>query len=330
MEMTDDGTWQVVELDDVTQVGAARRTAARLAEGAMLDEMRSGQLGIVVVELATNLVKHAQRGRLLLRIEGEGASAVVDVLAVDHGPGMDLERCFHDGFSTGGTSGTGLGAVRRAASLFDAYSDARGSVLFARLGDMPAPRRGSVAIPLKGELESGDRWRFLRTGTGWSALVVDGLGHGPGAAAAAAAVGAVQAEQPCAPARCLQVAHERARATRGAAASMVCFDRGTRSLLQAGVGNVAVSLVGVEEGRGLPSQNGTLGGICPAVREQRVDVPDRTLVVLHSDGLSARWSVHAYPGLRTRHPQVVAGTLFRDAHRARDDATVLVIETEGT
>jgi hypothetical protein len=111
---------------------------------------------------------------------------------------------------------------------------------------------------------------------------------------------------------------------------MVCFDRGTRSLLQAGVGNVAVSLVGVEEGRGLPSQNGTLGGICPAVREQRVDVPDRTLVVLHSDGLSARWSVHAYPGLRTRHPQVVAGTLFRDAHRARDDATVLVIETEGT
>ncbi|HZX79984.1 MAG TPA: ATP-binding protein, partial [Lysobacter sp.] len=171
MEMTDAGTWHGVELDDATQVGAARRIAARLAEGAALPEVCAARLGLVVVELATNLIKHAQRGRLLLRVEGEGEAAVADVLAIDHGPGMDLERCFHDGFSTGGTSGTGLGAVRRAASLFDAYSDARGSVLFARLGDMPRPRRGSVAVALKGELESGDRWQFLRTDTGWSALL---------------------------------------------------------------------------------------------------------------------------------------------------------------
>ncbi|HZX80007.1 MAG TPA: ATP-binding protein, partial [Lysobacter sp.] len=129
------------------------------------------------------------------------------------------------------------------------------------------------------------------------------------------------------PARCLQQAHEDARATRGAAAAMVCYDGAARSLVHAGVGNVAVSLVGLEAGRGLASQNGTLGGICPAVREQRVEVADRTLVVMHSDGLSARWSVQAYPGLRSRHPQVVAGTLFRDAHRTRDDATVLVVET---
>lgn len=323
----DTGLWQVAEIDDATQVGAARRMAARLAEYAGLDDTRAGQLGLVVVELATNLFKHARQGRLFLRAEGEGEAAVIDVVAVDQGPGMDLERCFRDGFSTGGTSGTGLGAVRRAATLFDAYSDARGSVLFARLGTMPGPRRGSIALAIRGELESGDRWQFLPTSRGWSAAVVDGLGHGSEAARASDIVAREHAALPESPARCLALAHERSRAGRGAAASIVAFDADAASLVHAGVGNVAVSVVGLEDGRGLASQNGTLGGACPSVREQRVDAPRRSLVVMHSDGLSSRWSIRTHPGLRSRHPQVIAAALFRDAWRVRDDATVLVVET---
>jgi hypothetical protein len=39
------------------------------------------------------------------------------VIAIDDGPGIaDIERSLGDGFSTGGTPGTGLGAVRRLAS----------------------------------------------------------------------------------------------------------------------------------------------------------------------------------------------------------------------
>lgn len=323
----DTGLWQVAEIDDATQVGAARRMAARLAEYAGLDDTRAGQLGLVVVELATNLFKHARQGRLFLRAEGEGDSAVIDVVAVDQGPGMDLERCFRDGFSTGGTSGTGLGAVRRVATLFDAYSDARGSVLFARLGTMPGPRRGSVALAIRGELESGDRWQFLPTPRGWSAAVVDGLGHGAEAARASDIVAREHAALPESPAHCLALAHERSRAGRGAAASIVAYDAAAASLVHAGVGNVAVSVVGLEDGRGLASQNGTLGAACPAVREQRIDAPRRSLVVMHSDGLSSRWSIRTHPGLRSRHPQVIAAALFRDAWRVRDDATVLVVET---
>lgn len=327
MTGSDAGLWQVAEMDDATQVGAARRLAARLAESAELPATVAGQLGLVVVELATNLVKHAQRGRLLLRIEGGGDAAVIDIVAIDHGPGMDLERCFHDGFSTGGTSGTGLGAVRRAATLFDAYSDARGSVLFARLGTMAGPRRGSIAVTLKGEAVSGDRWQFLSTPQGWSAAVIDGLGHGPDAARAAEVVAAAHRADPDQPARCLARAHEHSRATRGSACSVLACDAARGVLTHAGIGNVAVSLVDAEQGRGLANQNGTLGGICPTVREQPVTPPPRTLVVMHTDGLTSRWSVHAYPGLRMRHPQVVAGILFRDAQRPRDDATVLVVET---
>lgn len=322
----DDVLWLEAEVGDPTQVGAARRLAARIGEATDLSDTVAGQLGLVVVELATNLLKHAVRGQLFLRGEGRGERAVVDVVAIDHGPGMDLERCFDDGFSTGGTSGTGLGAVRRAAALFDAWSDPQGSVLFARLGTQAGPRRGSIARALKGESESGDLVRFVTRASGWSAAVVDGLGHGPGAAVAAQAIGVAHAEQPDDPARCLALAHERARATRGAAASVVHFDADTGVLVHAGVGNVAAVVLGREDHRGLASQNGTLGGACPTVRGQRMELVPRSLVVMHTDGLSARWSLPAYPGLRARHPQVIAGVLFRDMQRARDDASVLVIE----
>lgn len=322
----DHGQWSVVEVDDTTQVGAARRLAARLADAAGLDELQTGQLGLVVVELANNLHKHAERGAIYMRAEPTG---VVDVVTIDHGPGMDLERCFSDGFSTGGTSGTGLGAVRRAASIFDAYSDKRGSTLFARIGSADGPRRGSIAVAVAGELESGDAWQFIDGEDGWSVALADGLGHGPGAAAAVQPVIDAHAEFPIDPVRCLTEAHRRSHGTRGSACSIVVHRGRQPALVHAGVGNVAVSLASGEQGRGFASQNGTLGVACPTIRENRADAPARGLLIMHSDGLSARWSMSNYAGLQSRHPQVVAGVLFRDARRARDDATVVVVELRG-
>jgi len=52
--------------------------------------------------------------------------------------------------------------------------------------------------------------------------------------------------------------------------------------------------------------------------------PAGALVIMHSDGLSARWKLSDYPGLFERHPAVIAGVLYRDNVRIRDDATVLV------
>ncbi|TZF82885.1 ATP-binding protein, partial [Cognatilysobacter lacus] len=138
----DGGCWATVEVGDASQVGAARRLATRTAQIAALGDVERGRFELAAVELATNVLRHAARGSIYMRASGD----VVDVVVIDHGPGMDLERCFSDGYSTGGTPGTGLGAVRRAADLFDAYSDARGSVLFARIGHESGPRRGSIAV----------------------------------------------------------------------------------------------------------------------------------------------------------------------------------------
>ena len=43
-----------------------------------------------------------------------------------------------------------------------------------------------------------------------------------------------------------------------------------------------------------------------------------------SDGLATRWDLERYPGLLAHHPAVVAGVLYRDFGRARDDVTVVV------
>jgi len=46
---------------------------------------------------------------------------------------------------------------------------------------------------------------------------------------------------------------------------------------------------------------------------------------MHSDGLQTRWDLAKYPGLWRRHPGVIAGVLYRDFRRGRDDVTIAVL-----
>jgi hypothetical protein len=50
------------------------------------------------------------------------------------------------------------------------------------------------------------------------------------------------------------------------------------------------------------------------------------VLIMHSDGLTGRWSLDAHQGLAARHPAVIAGMLYRDCLRGRDDATIVVVK----
>ena len=52
--------------------------------------------------------------------------------------------------------------------------------------------------------------------------------------------------------------------------------------------------------------------------------PARGLLLMYSDGLGTPREFGAYPGLAERHPSLVAGVLWRDLSRGRDDVTVVV------
>jgi hypothetical protein len=54
--------------------------------------------------------------------------------------------------------------------------------------------------------------------------------------------------------------------------------------------------------------------------------PPGSALIMHSGGVSASWDLASYPGLRSKHPALIARVLFRDFTRGRDDATVAVLK----
>jgi hypothetical protein len=92
----------------------------------------------------------------------------------------------------------------------------------------------------------------------------------------------------------------------------------------AGVGNISASIVNNGSVRQAVSHNGTLGHQARVFREYSYPWSKESLLVMYSDGLGTHWSLSNYPGLHLRHPAVIAGVLYRDFNRGRDDVTVVV------
>ena len=329
----------VVHISHESEVGEARRAVARVAVQAGLGESKAGTATLLATELASNLVRHAQGGELLVQTLVIDGVPVIELIALDNGPGMaDVERCMADGFSTAGTLGVGLGGVRRMASTFDVYSrPGWGSIFLARVNGDDSQRArerfewGCVSLPVRGETECGDSWSVDVHEQRIRAMVADGLGHGPLAARAAQEAGRVFAEsRNIAPIDFLAQAHRALGSTRGAAVSVAQGYASEASLSFAGVGNVAGAIVGSQEQRGLAAHNGTIGATLPRVKAFEYEWPEHALLVLHSDGLRSRWSLRDYPGLHARHPAIVAAALYKDFRRGNDDVTVLAARRVGS
>lgn len=320
---------------EASQTGEARRQVARLAATLGFGDTQAGQIAIVVTEVATNLVKHAKGGHLLVRPLGDKSEPGLEILALDSGPGIaNVGASLRDGYSTTGTPGTGLGAVMRLAEQFDIHSQSgMGTAVLARLwaGEKreSAGRRleiGGVCVQYPGETHYGDAWAVYQEGPRSLILVVDGLGHGQLAAdACREAVRTFEANVTAAPHVILDAIHRALRSTRGAAAAVAEIDLARTQVRFAGIGNTAGVLVSSHgTDRHLVSHNGTLGHEVRRIDEFAYPWHPDALLVLHSDGLTSRWDLMRYSGLVGRHPSLVAGVLYRDARRGRDDVTVVV------
>lgn len=335
-----------IPIDDISLVGEARRAALALAAELGFDEEAAGRLALAVTELGTNLHRHVGPGRQAELLIGAGEPAVgdgdaaVQVLSLDQGGGMDVERCLRDGYSTAGSSGTGLGAIRRQAERFGAYSaPGRGTVIAARFakrverGSRPAAAPAydvaGLSLAAPGESVSGDAWAWRRDGARWTLAMADGLGHGPDAAAAAdKLMGLLGQAAPAAlasPAAFLERSHDPLRSTRGCAAAAVALGEDGTPLLFGGAGNIAGRLISGVVDRSLMSQHGTLGLQVRRLQDAVYDWPPHAVLVLHSDGIVSRWTLEDTPGLLQADPAVIAGWIARDHLRGRDDATVVVV-----
>ena len=321
-----------LEIRDASGIGHARRQAAELARALGFGDVDIGRTTLVVTEAATNLVKHAGGGEVLLRGTLQLAAKQIDVLALDTGPGIDdIGAALRDGYSSAGTSGTGLGSIARVASVFDCYSRrGGGTVVFARVAP-PATALDSglmidgINVPYPGELVSGDTWAVSRANEQASILLADGLGHGAyahDAARVAAAAFLEHAADP--PASVVAHIHAALRHTRGAAVAIAQIDPGHQLLRFAGLGNIAGTIVDNGATRSVVSHHGTAGHDARRIQEFTYPWQSGARLVLHTDGLLSRWTLDAYPGLLVKHPVLIAALLYRDFRRGRDDTAVVV------
>ena len=320
-----------IDVRDSSHVGAARRAAIAYAYDCGFGEATAARIGIISTELTTNLVRHAVEGTLVVQWLDDGHEAVLELLSVDRGPGMlDVARCMRDGYTTAGTPGTGLGAVKRLADDFDIYSlPQKGTVVICRTHLTPRrPHKvewGIYCRAMLGESVCGDGWRAAVERTRASFMVVDGLGHGALAAEAAhRAVDAFSASPHSAPVAILEQIHKRMAGSRGGVVAAASLDINAGRLAYAGVGNISGSLHHNGSSKGLVSHNGTIGVQVRKFQAFDFDWQANGILVMHSDGLKSRWSLAEYPGIGHSHPAIIAATLARDFDRGRDDVTVLV------
>jgi anti-sigma regulatory factor (Ser/Thr protein kinase) len=324
-----------IAITEPSQTGEARRAALALASRLGFKETERGKVGLVVTEVANNLMQHAHGGVVLLRAIEYQTTVGIEILALDKGAGMvDVEECLQDGFSTAGTSGNGLGAIRRLSNVFEIYSAPdSGTAILAHLWansnllhspEMPL-EIGVVCLPKRGEDVSGDAWACQIDRHRGVLLVSDGLGHGTAAATASAeAVRIFQAQPHLPPQAIVEAAHAALRSTRGAALAIAKINFEQLSVHFAGIGNIAASISSFTDHHNLVSHNGTVGHEVRKIQEFSYPWYANGLFIMHSDGLGTQWKLERYPGLSQKHPSLIAGVLYRDFNRERDDVTVLV------
>jgi anti-sigma regulatory factor (Ser/Thr protein kinase) len=325
-----------VPVTDASSVGAVRRAAQGAARKLEFDETRAGELALLATEVSRNVLVHGGGGQVIVSGMELGAARTARILAMDNGAGIaNVAQAMTDGYSTAGTPGGGLGAMKRIATQFEVFTGRGGTIVLLELGEAPpeeVPREdglsvAGMALPYPGERLSGDGWACHADSERTLVLLVDGIGHGLEAHdAAKEAIASFREHAGLGPGDILGYLHDALRKTRGAVAAVAEIRPGQRQLTYAGVGNISCVLLAAGKSHSLVSHNGTLGSTLRKIQEFRVEWPPDGVLILHSDGVQTRWDLSSYAGLLARHSAVIGGALLRDFRRQRDDASVVVVK----
>jgi hypothetical protein len=229
--------------------------------------------------------------------------------------------------------------VRRLSVAFDIFSQQQvATVVLARVAEnrgsdgLRIPLRAhsalqvaGVCLPASGESVSGDSWSARGHDHRGRLIVADGLGHGPDAARAADAAVTVFTRHPDMTLHeLLECAHQSLRGTRGAAAAVVDIDAVANSVTICGAGNVVGRLISGTEDRSLMTEHGTVGLQIRHAPPMVYPWPEHAVLVMHSDGITSRWSLKDVPRLLQCSAALIAAWILHLHRRGHDDATVVV------
>jgi len=188
----------------------------------------------------------------------------------------------------------------------------------------------TAAATMPGETESGDRYWAGAVSNGMMFAVVDGLGHGPGAAAASdIAIATLERHAGDSVTELLHHCHKALRGSRGVTMSLAAFNTDDAMLTWIGVGNVECALL--HRDAGLPCdklllRNGVVGVRSLTLRAAELPVRPGDVLTMVTDGVTAGSPTRV--SIDGRIEAMANGILTSDG-KGTDDALVLVARYRG-
>jgi serine phosphatase RsbU (regulator of sigma subunit) len=181
----------------------------------------------------------------------------------------------------------------------------------------------AAILAVKGETVSGDMYLVRPFSDGALVAAVDGLGHGPEAAASAQAALSVLEASPAQPVVSLvRACHQALRGMRGVVMSLASFNRRANTMTWLGVGNVEGCLLRANHAReGLLLRGGIVGHKLPALVAITVPVSAGDTLIFASDGIRSDFAEN----LDVKAPtQRLASDILTRCAKNTDDAMVVV------
>lgn len=294
---------------------------------------------LVCNEMVTNQNKFAEGNGLVQIWEVSHPAPALDLFAFDYGKGIqNIKAALEDGYTTAGTMGKGLGAIRRLSSESGIYSlpvehagDSpwHGTAVWSRFycqhHDMTlAHDIGSYTRAYHDSTFNGDsiQARCTPNKTRW--LHMDGLGHGREAAEVVEGIGNfLDDETPVD--GLLQRLSKRLEGGRGAVAMICEIDAVDQTFKVCGVGDMVAYLIASGEKKAISFSPGVLGHAHRTPETTTLSFPPQALLITASDGLRRNMTLRTFPEMWRLHPQLIALVLGQVMGRHNDDRSVFTI-----
>lgn len=307
-----------------------------MAISAGFSESRTGEIDIVVAEMASNLVKHAGGGEILVRVFSEEQSDGIELISVDNGKGIaDPAKMLEDGMSTSNTLGHGLGAIKRLSGHFELYSlKDWGTIILSRIYKKALPHFTpksimevrSVVVAKPGELVSGDGFYWHYDPKYLKIFLGDGLGHGVEAnKAVTKAIDVFKDTRLNLPTDILRQIHSEVKKTRGLVGTVATYSFNEMTWRLCGIGNIATKAISGMVIKNHISYNGIIGMNIPNTMKEQEWLNDRgQVMIMCSDGIRNRFDTTKYPGIMKYDLTILATAIYKDHARNTDDMSVLI------
>lgn len=330
----------VIDIIEKSNVGELRRAVSILGKSMGLTEENIGKLSIITNEMSTNILKHADSsGKVIAKKLAYKGVKGIEVIAIDSGRGIkNIGAAIRDGFSTAGSMGAGLGAIKRLSQEFDIYSQlGKGTIVMSRVWE--ASREIGVSIDEEsidfgvfsmakpGQEVCGDDWLLKKEKDNLCILVSDGLGHGEGASKTSReAVRIFKEDKENLLENKLVNLHEGLKSTRGAAIAIADVNINKSSIDYIGVGNISGRIFYNDTYQNCISTEGIVGANIRKYQSFTYRFPEKSVFIMNTDGFTTNINLSQYPGILNKRSSLIAALIYRDFSRGNDDMAVVVVK----